>query len=591
MKCLICKDSKDYTKLGKHVWQTHKIKYKNYYDTYLKEELDGLCEKCGKSTRFSPITKSYTRFCSKKCANSAETTKQNRIKTCLEKYGVSNASQSKLAKDTYKQNCLKKYGLEHVPQTEEIRQKKKDTCLERYGVEHSSQSKEIQQKIINNNLEKYGVPYIAQVEKFKQKKEATFLKKYGINNPSKLDEVKVKISKANLKLASSAKVKRAATNIKKYGIDYPLKNFEIKAKGRRTKFNRLMSRIVDFLRALDSELVDIPTYAKLTDDLKCRCLKCNTIFLTTFFNLYQGCGKCPNCYQKGSFGEKQIVSFIKELNINIVENSRKLISPLELDIYIPEKQIAIEYNGIYWHSEKQKSDKNYHLNKLNLCQDKKITLIQIFEDEWLLHQDIVKHRLMQIFGVNSSQRVHARSCTIKLTPSNVKNEFLSKYHLQGTDNSPVSLGAFYKDALVAVMTFNHGSLAKGIKNKKEDVWELNRYCCDYNFHIPGIASKLLSFFKNNYEWSMIYSYADRRWSVGNMYYKLGFTLDKETLPNYWYVPEGTPKRIHRFAFKKRPDEPRNIPEWLLRMQEGYTRIWDCGNLKFVMQNECSPIQI
>ena len=139
------------------------------------------------------------------------------------------------------------------------------------------------------------------------------------------------------------------------------------------------------------------------------------------------------------------------------------------------------------------------------------------------------------------------------------------------------------------MTFNHGSLAKGVKKKDDLVWELNRFCSNYNYHIPGVAGKLLSFFKKNYEWKTIYSYADRRWSNGNMYYKLGFSLERETPPSYWYV-KGL-KRIHRFALRKRLGEPKDIPEWVLRMQEGYARIWDCGTLKFILVKEDSLIEL
>jgi hypothetical protein len=131
------------------------------------------------------------------------------------------------------------------------------------------------------------------------------------------------------------------------------------------------------------------------------------------------------------------------------------------------------------------------------------------------------------------------------------------------------------------MTFSHGNISKGSKNI-ENIWELNRFCSNYNYHIPGIASKILSYFKKNYEWKEIFSYADRRWSDGNLYYKLGFELDLTTKPNYWYV-KGL-NRIHRFTLRKKSEEPKDIPEWVLRSKEGYHRIYDCGHYKFVLIN-------
>jgi len=132
------------------------------------------------------------------------------------------------------------------------------------------------------------------------------------------------------------------------------------------------------------------------------------------------------------------------------------------------------------------------------------------------------------------------------------------------------------------MTFSKGSISKGSKNI-DGVYELSRFCSNSNYHIQGIASKLLSHFKRNYEWKEIYSYADRRWSQGNVYDKIGFELSHITKPNYFYIGGGI-DRIHRFNLRKRPDEPKDIPEWVLRQGEGYHRIWDCGHYKFIMIN-------
>jgi len=261
----------------------------------------------------------------------------------------------------------------------------------------------------------------------------------------------------------------------------------------------------------------------------------------------------------------------------LIENSKKIIPPYELDIYIPEKNFAIEYNGLYWHSEQQGKDKDYHLKKLEMCLKKGIQLIQLFEDEWIFKKEIVEKRIKQLLNINDAPRIHARQCDIKIIDNNTKNDFLNSYHLQGQDISSIRLGAFYENELVSVMTFSRGSIAKGAKIQ-EGHWELNRFCSNYNFHVPGIASKFLSFFKRNYEWLRIYSYADRRWSQGNVYKVLGFVKEHCTKPNYWYIKNY--QRIHRYGLRKRSDEPRDIPEWVLRLKEGYNRIWDCGVIKF-----------
>jgi hypothetical protein len=190
-------------------------------------------------------------------------------------------------------------------------------------------------------------------------------------------------------------------------------------------------------------------------------------------------------------------------------------------------------------------------------------------------KDIVESKLIQILKKNKHQVIYVDKCTIKEIDFKIKNEFLENYHIQGQDNSIINLGAFYNNGIVAVMTFS----------KEFGIWELNRFCIDYNYNISGIASKLLDHFKTNYQWKEIISYADLRWSKGDLYYNLGFEFEKQTQPNYWYLDKTITSRIHRLVLKKRLDEPKDITECELRLKEGYSRIWDCGNLKFRLEKK------
>ncbi len=304
-------------------------------------------------------------------------------------------------------------------------------------------------------------------------------------------------------------------------------------------------------------------------ELIIRCKNCGKEFITCQFNLSQGYGKCPSCFPiNQSKGERDIINFLKTFNIkNISTKNKFVIQPYELDIYLPTFNIAIEYNGLYWHSE-EKINKNYHLNKTELCESKNIQLIHIFEDEWLFKKEIVKSRLKQILNLNSDlTKIYSEECEIKEISTEIKNEFLEKYHLQGFDSSNIKLGAFYNDELVSVMTFSKGNISKDSESN-ENIYELSRFCSNYNYHIVGIVSKLLSYFKNNFKWEEIYSYADRRWSKGNLYYKLGFELDNIIETNYWYT-----NGIYR------------TPNFNLHTKEGYYRIWDCGYYKFKLSNK------
>ncbi len=544
MICEICgMEFENFNRLSIHLSRTHKNTSKEYYDKYLKKENDGICLICGKKTKFENFK--YKIYCSSECSNKSEDKKEKRKKTNIEKYGFENPFQNEEIKEKIKITNIEKYGVDNPSKNKEIQKRKKDTNLEKYGVEYTLQNKEIKEKGIQTNIEKYGTKYSSQNK-----------------------EIKNKIKK---------------TNIEKYGVEYITQNKEIKNKIKKTILNNLYPKINKLLEYLNLELLS--DYNQNKELIEIRCKTCGIIFQTQFFNLQRDCGKCPVCFPKyKSNGEIELLEFIKSLNLEIIENSREIISPKELDIYIPSKNIAIEFNGLYYHSEEHGKDKLYHLNKTESCESKNIQLIHIFEDEWLFKQEIVKSRLKQILGLNNIlSKIHARKCEIIEIPPEIKNEFLEKYHIQGKDNSNIKLGAFYDGELIAIMTFSKSNISRSFKSI-EYIWELSRFCSNYNYHIIGIASKLLSYFKKNYEWREIFSYADRRWSTGNVYKKIGFELEHTTKPNYWYT-KNRYERIHRFSLRKRPDEPKDIPEWILRLREGYSRIWDCGHYKFKIINE------
>jgi len=208
-------------------------------------------------------------------------------------------------------------------------------------------------------------------------------------------------------------------------------------------------------------------YNVVQELIKVRCKICNNIFETTYFDIQRrNNSRCPICFPcYKSSGEIELLNFIKSIESSeIIENDRTILNGKELDIFIPSKNIAIEFDGLYWHSEEQGKDKFYHLNKTLECEKQNIQLIHIFEDEWLFKQDIVKSRLKQILQLNNNLlKIHARKCIIKEITPDIKNSFLEKYHIQGKDCSNIKLGAFYNDELISIMTFSIGNICKGSK--------------------------------------------------------------------------------------------------------------------------------
>ena len=327
------------------------------------------------------------------------------------------------------------------------------------------------------------------------------------------------------------------------------------------------------------------TYNNKFGMLKFKCPK-GHIHSMVYQNWMAGhrCGKCSHIVSKA---ETDVYNFIKQFLIDAVQSNRSLIKPFELDIVIPSKKIAIEYNGLYYHSESMGKDKNYHLNKLQKCNEIGYKLITIFEDEWINKQNIVKHRLMHILNVSEANSIHARKCVIKEINATVKNEFLNKFHIQGADRSSIKLGAFYNDQLVSLMTFSKGSIAKGGKTA-DGIYELNRFCSDHDYIISGIANRLFKHFIRNYNPTEIFTYGDKRWSDGNLYKHLGFDFVHDSAPNYWYI-DGC-NRIHRFNFRKSvlKDKLEIFDESLSEIDNmrlnGWDRIWDCGNVRWSYNN-------
>lgn len=429
------------------------------------------------------------------------------------------------------------------------KEKLKSSITQKYGKDITNvfQRKDVKEKIRQTNLKKYGVEYIGQSDVVKEKMKKTMLEKYGVEHNSQIKSFHRNILNTYYeKLVNKLK-------------DYNLKLITPK----------------DEYKGINHSQSHADYY-----DLKCEI--CNKNFKYKFNSHKDLKYACPYCHPfYRSKGEEDINNFISQY-VSTLCNDRKILSDAkynELDIYIPSKKIAIEYNGLYWHSQSQGKDRNYHLQKTELCESKGIQLIQIFEDEWIDKQSIVKNRLKNILGI-TPYRIYARKCEVRNVENSLSDKFLEKYHIQGRCNSSVRLGLFYKSRLVALMTFG-----KSRFNKSYD-WELLRYVTIGSFNVIGGASKLLSYFRKSYTGSII-SYADRRWSQGKLYKCLGFSELSSSAPAYFYVKDNI--RYSRIKFQKHKlknilekyDE--NLSERDNMFMNDYTQVWDCGTKVFILK--------
>ena len=306
-------------------------------------------------------------------------------------------------------------------------------------------------------------------------------------------------------------------------------------------------------------------------------------FLQTPSNHLLGQG-CPRCAKIISNGETEIYDFCCNIlgKNNIKQRVRNILSEnKELDIYIPSKNIAIEYDGLIWHSEKFNRDKNYHLKKTNECKNKGIRLIHIFEDEWLEHSDIIKSMLKNILEYTEI-RIFARKCVVKDVSTNEAMQFLDKNHIQGKCKAKYYYGLFYNDELVSLMTFGYTRQQRKYNKDYNNTYELLRFCNKLNTNVIGGASKLLKHFIDDIKPNEIITYADKRWSIGNLYETLGFVHTHDSRPNYFYT--FGQKRENRFKYRKgqliKQGFDKEKSEHEIMLERGIYRIYDCGTMVY-----------
>jgi len=285
-------------------------------------------------------------------------------------------------------------------------------------------------------------------------------------------------------------------------------------------------------------------------------------------------------YKGVSTNETEFFEFIKSIyHDTIIQNDTVILHGLELDIYLPDINIAFEFNGDRFHSDLFK-DKNYHLKKTTECELNGIRLIHIWMIDWNMKRDIIKSQIKNILGV-SDTKIYARNCKINEVSAMVANKFLETNHIQGKVISKYRYGLYHDGNLVQLMTF--GKLrnvvsASGMDNE----YELVRLCTQLNTVVTGGVTKLYNFFIKKHTPKKIISFAHRDWSTGRIYDILNMKLVSKTTPGYFY--SNGKRREHRYGVQKHKliklGYDANKTEYEIMRGRGYYRIWDCGNLKY-----------
>lgn len=317
-------------------------------------------------------------------------------------------------------------------------------------------------------------------------------------------------------------------------------------------------------------------YTKSNEKVKVKCNECGRTFEIEANSFLSGKHGCPYHNCNSSIKEKEIAEYISSLGITVLTNDRTTLNGTELDVFVPDFNIAFEFDGIFWHNELYK-DENYHVTKTNKCAEQGIRLVHIFEDEWIYKKDIWKSMIANLLN-KTEYRIYARKCSVNEVSAKEATTFLDSNHIQGKCGSTIRYGLYYNDELVSLMTF--GKTRHFIGSSRHE-YELLRFCNKLNTNVVGGASKLFSHFVKEHNPMSVVSYADRRWSTGNLYKKLGFQIYNISKPNYFYVIDN--KRHNRFNFRKsvlmkKYNCPKEMSEREFCNSQKWWRIYDCGSL-------------
>ena len=448
---------------------------------------------------------------------------------------------------------LDEYGVRYTSQFEEIKEKIKKTNLEKYGTEYPLQSKEIRDKISLSNLEKYGVENPFQFEQVKEKIKQTNLEKYGADHPMHSEQIKEKLKQ---------------TNLEKYGVENPAQVDLVKEKMVSSLLNNNFPNVIKYFadKETTEEFINENYDGKAT---------------LTQLSIYTGISKTTigryihkygledyvqyDC--KVSQPEKDIVEYLTSKGItNIVQSDRDILDGKEIDIYLPDYKVGIEFNGDYWHSEIMRPNNKYHYDKSMLANSKGVFLYHIFSHEWADEEKRIRilNHLDNILHLNEN-KIYARKCMIREVDVAEKNRFLNENHIQGKDSASIKLGLYYNDELVSLMTFCYPRFSKKYN------WELSRFCSKHNYNVIGGASKLFKYFVDNYmkDGEVIVSYSDIAKTTGKIYNTLNFEFVNDAEPNYiWWKADDDYKTRYQCQM---------VNERIIMESNGYIKIYDCGN--------------
>ena len=549
----------------------------------------GECPVCGTSVVIKDVNIG-PQACSEEC-------RQKRIRnTVHEKYGEDFIFQTEYQKSKSKQTCLEKYGVEYYSQTQEF----KDKISEFWSEDHP----EIQEKTMQTNLLRYGVEYPMQSEEVKSKCASTTNKHYGgfgWASPVLKEQIK-------------------QTNLRRYGVENPMQNPEIRSRVEETNWIRYKSKffkgstedlkstlqdpskVENFIEFRSSPEIFIQTHFDTKPTLTQISKVVGYDTSTVSFYILKNNLKHLIEYRISTL-EVELHNFLSSIvpedEINV--NCRRVITPLELDFYLPKYTLGIECNPTYTHNSSRRTcydsedssvaiPANYHQNKTIECESKGVRLFHIFGYQWSARPEVIKSMILNALGMTPVV-YYARNLIVKEVSDADSHNFLDSNHIQGYASGKVRIGLYNSEELVSLMVLSRkrGSMGHSQKDTADD-WELVRFCNQIYSRCVGGASKLFKYFLSKYDPDSVVSFSDRSTTTGGLYEALGFKFDSYSGVGYVWVNSNTDAYLTRVACQKRR-LPKlfneldldiiNKTESEIMEEHGYVRVYNSGLIKWI----------
>lgn len=515
-----------------------------------------------------------TNYCCSKCAANNPTTVALRSATVLDKYGVSNVSQSDTVKQQIKQTSLLRYGVDNPAQSTDARKKiqasaiatadsrmkkVKETCVKRYGVDNVNRLDCVKEKKKQTTQQRYSHDSYFQTPEFRKQKNTALMTKYGVDNISKLGSTIEKIKATKQQRYGNASYNNRSgaqhTMQQRYGAHHSQAHWSYNTRDCLSDPEKLSKFVQGLpLNYAATQLNIAPTTLR------------NTVYR---HNIHSHLSRV-NQY------EQFVQEILDQAGIEYTRNDRTVLDGLELDFVIPSKNIAIEINGIYWHSELMGKHKHYHVWKTQQCKQQGLQLLHLWDYQFDKNAQLIKSMILNRLGIHNT-RVYARSTQLVLLTREAHNKFLTENHLSGTINSSIRYGLEHKGKLVAAMSF-------GKSRFKANEIEMYRFAVLANHSVPGAAGKMFAGFLQQHNASKVISFADRDISQGGVYTALGFKQVAQIPPSYRYFKNR--KIYNRLHFQKHklknilPYYDSALTEWQNMQLNGYNRFWNTGQLKY-----------